>query len=490
MGDLQRLPAEVLEKIFCHLDTQSIQSIHQISPYFQNIIDCSILLWKHKIKEFCHNRPTIKESLNYTEYLQHQTCAKRLRSFYHSLLNLKNNFNSGNLTKTEIDCKSVVQQKVLIPDSPGNSNFMRGVYDMVLNEGRICASVYDTLQIWCTKESRLVKHYTDKALDHGLTTTRCFTLHKNLLFCGTDNGYLKIIDINTDQLIAKQRVNSDCVADVKCRGDMIITLDWFGNIFFWAFDNPVLRQIKVDSGEAFHVPHLLRQRDMERLLDFDTNYLITTYKCHITMYKFGLNEGLVISFPVYTDVFCIELQHNLLAFGCKGGPRHEGSQFIHPVAGVANLNYSPPRFHYFRTQDNDAVISLCMTSTHLILGDINGEIHIIDIQDLPFPEIETFSDLEERGQNRLLYTLKSHNYRDFIWALKFDGFRLYSGDDTGRIIVHDFLHTEPGLQSSAKRRRLDHDHTETGNNTAAVDHTETVGNNTDAVDHPVVAESN
>ena len=61
-----------------------------------------------------------------------------------------------------------------------------------------------------------------------------------------------------------------------------------------------------------------RQRDMERLLDFDTNYLITTYKCHITMYKFGPNEGLVISFPVYTDVFCIELQDHLLAFGCKG----------------------------------------------------------------------------------------------------------------------------------------------------------------------------
>jgi len=467
MGDLERLPAEVLVKIFCHLDAESIKNIHQISSYFQNIMDSSILLWKYKIKEICHNKP-LKESLNYTQYLQHQTSAKLLRTFYHSLINLKHNFKTGNLTKTEIDCKAVVQQKVLIPDEPNNSHFMRGVYDMVLNEGRICASVYDTLQIWCTKESRLLKYYTDKNLDQGRTTTRCFTLHKNHLFCGTDNGYLKIIDINTDQLIAKQRVNSDCVADVKCRGDMIITVDWFGNIFFWTFDNPVLRQIKVNSGEAFKVPHLLRQRDMERLLDFDTNYLITTYKCHITMYKFGPSEGLVISFPVYTDVFCIELQDHLLAFGCKGGPRHEGPQFIQPVAGVANLNYSPPRFHYFRTQDNDAVISLTMTSSHLILGDINGEIHIVDIEDLPFPVIETFSDLEERGESRLLYTLKSHNYRDFIWALKFDGFRLYTGDDTGRIIVHDFLNTEPGQESRAKKPRLDHDDTETANDTDGV----------------------
>ncbi len=32
--------------------------------------------------------------------------------------------------------------------------------------------------------------------------------------------------------------------------------------------------------------------------------------------------------------------------------------------------------------------------------------------------------------------------RDFVWALNTDGFRLFSGDETGQIIVHDFLHVD------------------------------------------------
>ena len=36
--------------------------------------------------------------------------------------------------------------------------------------------------------------------------------------------------------------------------------------------------------------------------------------------RFGLSlkEGLVISFPVYSDVFCLHLNDDLVAFGCKG----------------------------------------------------------------------------------------------------------------------------------------------------------------------------
>ena len=36
--------------------------------------------------------------------------------------------------------------------------------------------------------------------------------------------------------------------------------------------------------------------------------------------RFGLRAkiGLVISFPVYSDVFCLHLNEDLVAFGCKG----------------------------------------------------------------------------------------------------------------------------------------------------------------------------
>lgn len=39
----------------------------------------------------------------------------------------------------------------------------------------------------------------------------------------------------------------------------------------------------------------------------------------------------------------------------------------------------------------------------------------------------------------LLGTLRTHAYRDFVWAVKTDCYRIFSGDETGKIVIHDFL---------------------------------------------------
>ena len=36
-----------------------------------------------------------------------------------------------------------------------------------------------------------------------------------------------------------------------------------------------------------------------------------------------------------------------------------------------------------------------------------------------------------------------------MWALNTDGFRIFSGDETGQIIVHDFLHVDAHAQPAA-----------------------------------------
>ena len=46
-----------------------------------------------------------------------------------------------------------------------------------------------------------------------------------------------------------------------------------------------LQQIKLENAESFTVPFILRQRDMERLMDANSNHLITTFKSHITVYR-------------------------------------------------------------------------------------------------------------------------------------------------------------------------------------------------------------
>eukprot|EP00088_Acartia_fossae_P019196 TRINITY_DN2116_c0_g1_i2.p1 TRINITY_DN2116_c0_g1~~TRINITY_DN2116_c0_g1_i2.p1 ORF type:complete len:501 (+),score=63.18 TRINITY_DN2116_c0_g1_i2:33-1535(+) len=441
---IQELPVEVIQKIFTYLDIQSLENVGQVSQEFKEIIDSSIQIWRHLIKSYCHSQSLLKRNLNYTSYVQSKTCAKSLRKFYQDLVNVQKNFETGKCKKTIIDCQeaSLKGRKVeKNPEWSRNHNF-KGVYDMTLNEGRICASVYDTIQVWNTKESRLSYMFTNKILDQDNTQTICFTLEKNYLMCGTDNGYLKIIEIGTEKIISKARVNSNCLSDVKCRDDLIITLDWYGNLTFWKLDaNLQLYQIQLKNAESYSVPFILRQRDTERLMDANHDHLITTYKSHITVYSFGQEAGLVVSFPVYSDVFCIHLNEDLVAFGCKGSPRHEDAPFIHPVAGIANLKFRPPRVNYIRTPDNDPVISIHLTSSHVILGDINGELHVISIEELKWNEVERITDLGSEPHH-LLYTLKSHAYRDFIWALKFDGFRLFSGDETGKIIVHDFLNVE------------------------------------------------
>ena len=113
---------------------------------------------------------------------------------------------------------------------------------------------------------------------------------------------------------------------------------------------------------------------------------------------------------------------------------------------LGNWN-SPPQVVYIRTVDNDPVISLSFNDDLLVLGDVNGELHIIDVKNLQFPPGEhtvTWDkdiELSLDGVSKMRYnsTLRTHDYRSFIWACKSDSYRLFSGDEKGKIIIHDFL---------------------------------------------------
>ena len=41
--------------------------------------------------------------------------------------------------------------------------------------------------------------------------------------------------------------------------------------------------------------------------------------------------------------------------------------------------------------------------------------------------------------NLFISLIRTHEYRAFIWACKTDAYRIFSGDETGKIIVHDYL---------------------------------------------------
>jgi len=440
---LINIPLEILMKIIGFLDIQSIDQLELVTPFFKQIIQTSIHIWRQKIVQFCQTNSQFKNVIKYSEYHTIKKSSKCLRNYFNCLIKIMDNLNSGKCRKKYLNCLDAeLNGRQVVQNSEWNRRHnYRGVYDMVYDEGRLCVSVYDTIQIWDTRNYRLTHLFNKEILDQDRSQTTCFTLYKDYLICGTENGYIKLIDINSEKVVTRSRVNTFYLSDIKYKNGALVSLDWFGNIQQWkVLPGPQIQN--TTGGDGIEVPLLLQDRDIERLLDFDDSIIISTYKCHISRYRNGEFD---ISVPVYTDVFCIDKQDNYLAFGCKGSPRtQESANPCFAVAGIINLSDSVlPRIVYFRTKDNDPVISVQLKTNYLILGDVNGEIHIVNISGINFNGGETFVDLEEGRLHpsgcHLLKTLKSHGYRDFIWSLKFDGFRIFSGDETGKIIVHDFL---------------------------------------------------
>ena len=76
--------------------------------------------------------------------------------------------------------------------------------------------------------------------------------------------------------------------------------------------------------------------------------------------------------------------------------------------------YEPPRVVYFKTKDNDPVISLHFSPRFLFLGDVNGEIHVVDIKDLEFTEKEYFVDFKDLPEDGSRVQVRNKIFR--IWT--------------------------------------------------------------------------
>ena len=154
---------------------------------------------------------------------------------------------------------------------------------------------------------------------------------------------------------------------------------------------------------------------------------------NIKYHKRYSNENLI-------SYLIVQFQDDKLAFGCKGDSTT-------PSAGILNLNPDKfPSVVFLRTRDNDPIISISFRDDTLVLGDTNGELHILRVAELQFPETGEVT-VELRGEDgaapghgvQFVSTIRTHEYRAFIWAVKTDGYRVFSGDETGKIIVHDYL---------------------------------------------------
>lgn len=364
----------------------------------------------------------------------------KLEQFYRKLVKIDENLLSNNYRVRTLNCLDVeFEGKKVVKSSEWEQNHnYKGVYDMILDKNRLVASVYDTIQVWDMSGYCVANIVPSKVLDGPDSNTTCFTLmEERLLICGTQNGAIKLYEIPSGKFLTQVKRNSNYISDVNVYGNILASLDWYGNITLWKVSSENILE-NITGEDKFQVPLILAARENERLLDMSSEFLVSTFRCHLTCYRHG---EFYRSYPAPSDIFCIGIQGDMLAFGCKGNRDS-------PSAGILKLGGGDrvQQVVYIKTKDNDPVISLSFNQKFLILGDTNGELHVIQVENIVFPEsgevtIELGSEGDGGDKQGLVFvgTIRTHEYRAFIWACKTDPYRIFSGDETGKIIIHDFF---------------------------------------------------
>ena len=434
------LPSELMVIVFTNLELKDIDVARQVCTMWQSLINTSVHLWKCLIKNYCDKKKYSKEILELSIYENIISSAEKLEKFYRKLVIIQDNLTKNNYRVRTIDClEAEIDGKKIQKNSEYKRN-NKGVYDMVLDKNVLVASVYDNIQIWDMSKYQISNILPSSILDEPHEKTTCFDLiDTKYLVCGSQNGYLKLFTLN-GEFLTKAKQNSNYITDVAFNSNILASLDWYGNVILWRIKWSTSQEGEsvslecVSSDDTFIVPRILAERECERLLYSSSNYLVTTFRTHLSCYK---KNEFFRSYPAPTEVFCICIQDDNLAFGCKGDA-HSTS------AGILNLDPDKfPSVIYLRTHDNDPIISMSFYDNILVMGDTNGELHIVKVDKLRFPELGGEMTVELGQDNdcgvEFVSTIRTHEYSFFVWAVKTDSYRIFSGDETGKIIVHDYL---------------------------------------------------
>ena len=433
------LPSELMVIVFTNLELKDIGSVRLVCTGWQSLINTSVHLWKCLIRKYCDKKNYLREILNLSIYKNILNSPTKLEKFYRKLHLIQDNLLGNNYRVRTIDClEAEIDGKKIQKKSENRNN--KGVYDMVLDNNVLVASVYDNIQIWDMSKYQISNILPSSILDEPHEKTTCFDLvDAKYLLCGSQNGFLKLFTLN-GEFLTKAKHNSNYITDVACQNGNLASLDWYGNITLWSikfstFHGKVSVSLEcVSSEDTFTVPRILAERECERLLYTSSKYLVTTFRTHLTCYN---KTEFFRSYPAPTEVFCLCIQDDKLAFGCKGDANSTS-------AGILNLDPDKfPSVIYLKTRDNDPIISMSFHDNILVMGDTNGELHIVKVDKLQFPDTTNEVTVELGQENdygvQFVSTIRTHEYSFFVWAVKTDSYRIFSGDETGKIIVHDYL---------------------------------------------------
>jgi len=415
---------------------ESIEAAEKVCRQWQKLILTSSSVWKSLIFQLCTLKPQFKEILSTKVFTEIKKDPAKLKSFYYHMGKIENNVMNNSFSVRTLNCLDLGASE---ETEEQNNRSYRGVYDMIHSENRLVASVNDTIQVWDLDTYKRIQQLDSSALDVDGGKTSCYTLQGDVLLCGTENGFIKMFDMKTGKIQSRARRNSNYVSDVAVNGNILVSLDWYGEVTEWNIEKPG-HLVQIVSTDRFGGLMLngANQRNTERLLAFGGDHLVTTNLKRLNWYRKGELLG---SYPEEGEVLSISIQGDLLAVGCKNENPDS------PMVSIFNLAQEwEPSIVNLKTNDgswHDSVISVNLSLNYLIFGTVVGELHMVDISQLKFPSQGATSVVELGKENEFgvkhVGTIRTHEYGVFVWAVKADSYRIFSGDETGKIIVHDYM---------------------------------------------------
>ena len=491
-----QLPTGILVAMFQYMDINDLWTSTGVCKEWCSVVDKNVLLWKSRIRRHCVKNISHRDLLT-TPMYKNLITADKLRLFLRQLTRLEDNKSKQICTVRTIDCmaasyKGMKSMKKSELPFKRNQNY-KGVFDMILEDRRLVASVYDKIHIWNIDTYQITNMFDPDRLDRPKVIVTCFALLENCMVLGTSKGLVRLVDLASNRIIFTTQKNSHYISDVCVKERVVATVDLYGNVTVWLYatdphphlvDKPTGFLTNVTRDGDFPIPDQYPQvasKKQHRIIDFTvgriptsvamnsmisncsfhTYFLATTYDNYLTIYQQG---RLWNCFETNSTIFCLTLCDNWIALGIQGFSYAEGFNepfTIWPVATLARLDQWPliPLIH-FHTGNTDPISSIFMDLEILILGSFTGDLHRIDIKDVEKSTINTdiviirLHDVIEKKKFGIQYLgcLKKDSDA-VVWTVKADCYRVFCGDETGKIRIHDFLMFEDEVRKSLPELR-------------------------------------
>ncbi len=429
LSSISSLPAEVLERVlsFVASDDLSLLRAEAACAAWRCAIRAAPI-YRRKCLAFRRSNPDCATAFLRHRFLERSESAEWCKGFYFGLRRLKrrgwarksaaaggsSSFPAVKVVDTL--AAEVNGVKVDLSDSSWSRRHnYTGVYDMVYDQeaGRLFCSVYDTIQVWDANSLTCLRILGPGVLDRfsstpssgGSDRTICFHASGDVLACGTQRGDIRLFDIWSQEVCHSSsssgaRLSSPPVVDLKISGDELLSIDCFGSITEWRIDRRAKRLVSLeeevrpplDELEDEEVRELYSAKNVERIIDFNSEVVATNTRELLALFsrpRTGGRDGgdggacAATFVKCRDDILCLKVLGRAAYWGVMRGTVYRADLYLSPPASrrssPAVISDPESECARLRTRFRDNITSLDVSEDSIVIGDVNGEVHICSL---------------------------------------------------------------------------------------------------------------